>query len=186
MLPLEFYQRKDVVTIAQDLIGTYLFTQIGSDPITGGVIIETEAYAGVEDRASHAFGGRRTKRNESMYQTGGIAYVYLCYGLHPLFNVVTNENDVPHAVLIRAIQPLVGLEVMQSRRKGKTPLANGPGMLSQALGITLQNNGQSLLSQSLWLEPRKAIINDNMIKADKRIGIDYAKEDALLPWRFHL
>ena len=184
MLPIEFYQRPNVVEIARDLIGTYLFTQMGDDPITGGMIIEIEAYAGIEDRASHAFGGKRTKRTEIMYHRGGIAYVYLCYGLYPLFNVVTNEINIPHAVLIRAIHPLEGIEIMHKRRKGKSPLASGPGMLCQALGITLLNNGHSLLSNSIWIEPRKIIIDDNAIEASKRIGIAYAQEDALLPWRF--
>ncbi len=186
MLPLEFYQRKDVVQIAKDLIGTSLFTKMGNEPLTGGMIIETEAYAGVNDRASHAFGGKRTKRTETMYQTGGIAYVYLCYGMYPLLNVVTNEAEIPHAVLIRAIVPIEGIETMQKRRKGKLPIANGPGMLTQALGIGMQHNAASFLTFSLWIEPRTIEIDETLIEASKRIGVDYAKEDALLPWRFRL
>src|SRR6185437_5047411 len=112
--------------------------------ITGGMIIETEAYRAPEDRASHAFGNRRTKRNEVMYHDGGRAYVYLCYGLHALFNVVTNEEGIPHAILIRAIKPEIGVEEMLRRRKkskvDKT-LASGPGTVSQALGITTKHNG---------------------------------------------
>lgn len=184
MLPLEFYKRTDVVGIAKDLLGSWLYTKIGDDPITGGIITETEAYAGVEDRASHAFGGRRTKRTETLYHAGGIAYVYLCYGLYPLLNVVTNEEGIPHAVLIRAIDPTQGLEVIQRRRRGKLPLAGGPGMLTQALGITMEMNGQSLHSASLWIEG--ATSENRTILADKRIGVEYAKEDALLPWRFRL
>jgi DNA-3-methyladenine glycosylase len=184
MLSLEFYKRSDVVAIARDLIGTWLFTKGENEPLTGGMIIETEAYAGIEDRASHAFGDRRTKRTEVMYSQGGIAYVYLCYGMYPLLNVVTNKEGIPHAVLIRAIQPIEGLEVMQKRRKGKSPLANGPGMLTQALSIKMLHNSQSLFSPSLWIEERKTVIKDAEIEASKRIGIDYAKEHALLPWRF--
>ncbi len=186
MLPLEFYLRNNVLTIARDLIGTHLFTQIENEPVTGGMIIETEAYAGVEDRASHAFNGRRTKRNEVMYWKGGAVYVYLCYGIHPLLNVVTNESGIPHAVLVRAIRPTKGVEIIRERRKGKLPLAAGPGMVSQALGITIRENGQSFLSSSIWIEARNSLFDDNSIKTGPRIGVDYAKEHALLPWRFYV
>lgn len=184
MLPLEFYRRQDVVAIAKDLIGAFLFTRIDGVQ-TGGMIIETEAYGGVTDRASHAYGGRRTERTEVMYRAGGVAYVYFCYGMHTLFNIVTNEEDVPHAVLIRSILPTVGIDSMQRRRKGRFPLAEGPARLCQALGITLECNGRSLNSSSLWIEPSKASL-DCRIEATPRIGIDYAGKDALLPWRYLL
>lgn len=186
MLPIEFFRRHDVVAIAKDLIGTWLYTKIGNEPLTGGMIIETEAYAGVEDRASHAYGGRRTKRTEVMYHEGGIAYVYLCYGMYPLLNAVTNIEGVPHAVLIRAIKPTTGIEAMEKRRKGRLPIADGPGMLTQALNISMSQNGQPLSSPSLWIETRQTHIEDSQIEASKRIGIEYAKEHALLPWRFRL
>ncbi|MBX9743898.1 MAG: DNA-3-methyladenine glycosylase, partial [Chlamydiales bacterium] len=126
------------------------------------------------------------KRTEIMYTEGGVAYVYLCYGLYPLLNVVTNKTNIPHAVLIRAIAPTDGIELMQQRRKEKTPLADGPGMLTQALGITMQNNGQSFASSTLWIEAHKRAFKDSEIDATPRIGINYAEEHALLPWRFRL
>ncbi len=185
MLPEKFYRRDDVIAVAKDLLGTYLYTKIRG-VITGGMIIETEAYAGVDDKASHAYGGRRTNRTEVMYAPGGVAYVYLCYGIHSLLNVVTNEGDIPHAVLIRAILPTVGIETMEKRRKGKHPLADGPGKVTQALGIGMKHNLQSLSSDSLWIDPRKKNIHEDQIHASPRIGIDYAEEHALLPWRFCL
>ncbi len=184
MLPPAFYQREDVVQIAQDLLGKWLFTKIGNDPITGGVIVETEAYAGTTDRACHAYNGRRTPRTETMYHAGGIAYVYLCYGMHNLLNVVTHQEGIPHAVLIRAIQPTHGLDLMRTRRARKIPLISGPGTVCQALGITRAHNGLPLSSTTLWIEDRDTRISQNMIQTGPRIGVEYAKEDALLPWRF--
>lgn len=186
MLNLDFYDREDVVQIAKDLIGTEIYTQFGDDPITGGRIIETEAYGGVTDRASHAFGGRLTKRTRIMFGDPGHAYVYLCYGMYPLLNIVTNERGTPHCVLIRSIEPLVGMEKMAERRKGKLPLAIGPGRTTGALGINLKHNGMTLDTPHFWLEPRKIFIPDSAIIPSNRIGIDYAKEDAFLPWRFTL
>lgn len=181
MIPLTFYRRFDVVAIAKELIGKWLFTSF-DDTITGGMIIETEAYAGPEDRASHAYNMRRTPRTEVMFADGGIAYVYLCYGMHSLLNVVTNVKGVPHAVLIRALMPTHGLELMEKRRKRKENLCSGPGALCQALGITRKHNALPLTEQPLWIEDRGTLIEN--IASGPRIGIDYAKEDALLPWRF--
>ncbi len=189
VLPSSFYIRDDVVQIARDLLGKWLFTQLDGQPITGGIIVETEAYAGEKDRASHAYNMRRTKRTEVMFHEGGISYVYLCYGMHYLLNIVTNKKETPHAVLIRAILPSVGVETMLQRRR-KTRLDNrltsGPGSTAQALGITHKHNGLSLASSQLWIEDREIILSGQEILAGPRIGIEYAQEDALLPWRFLL
>jgi DNA-3-methyladenine glycosylase len=180
-----FYQGHDVVDIARQLIGKVLVTNF-DDVITSGIIVETEAYAGVQDKASHAFGSRRTNRTETMYAAGGVAYVYLCYGIHHLFNIVTNKEDIPHAVLIRALEPLEGIEIMVQRRKKKVAdytLTKGPGSMSAALGIYKTHNGLSLeTSDHIWLEDRK--LPTGNILSGPRIGVDYAGEDALLPYRF--
>jgi DNA-3-methyladenine glycosylase len=189
ILPKEFYQREDVVQIARELIGKWLFTQMSGEAITGGIIIETEAYAGAIDKASHAYKNRRTGRTEVMFHAGGVAYIYLCYGMHKLLNVVTNKAGTPHAVLIRAIAPKVGIETMCKRRgkeRSHPALAVGPGALAQALGITRTHNGLSLAAPPLWIEDRKTEVKDEKILAGPRVGIDYAEEDALLPWRFRL
>jgi DNA-3-methyladenine glycosylase len=182
-LSLDFYQQEDVVNIARDLIGKSIFTQF-EGKLTGGVIIETEAYKGPEDLASHAYNNRRTLRTEVMYHAGGIAYVYICYGIHCLLNVVTNRIGIPHAVLIRALYPTHGIEFMQERRKKLSALCLGPGTLTQALGVTRLHNGISLMHAPLWIEDTGFAIDRNLIIATPRIGIAYAKEHALLPWRF--
>ncbi len=188
VLPKSFYLREDVVGIARELLGKVLVTNIDGQT-TSGMIVETEAYAGVNDKASHAYGGRRTKRTEIMYHEGGVAYVYLCYGIHHLFNVVTNIKDVPHAVLIRAIEPLDNIPFMiQRRRKSKldTTLTAGPGAMSQALGIKTSHTGLSLNSSSIYIEDKGLIVNDSNIEERSRVGVAYAKEDALLPYRFSI
>ena len=187
-LPLSFYQQEDVLEISRQLLGKYLLTHFDNH-LTGGMIIETEAYRAPEDRASHAYGMRRTKRNEVMCQAGGICYVYLCYGLHSLFNVVTNQEGVPHAILIRAIQPTIGIETMLTRRqkqKVDRHLAGGPGTLAQALGIQQSHNGLSLLGSKIWIEDRGIVVKEDEIATLPRVGVEYAGEDALLPWRFCL
>jgi len=186
ILPISFYQRPDVVTIAKDLLGKHLLTSLSGDEVTGGIIIETEAYAGPEDRASHAYGMRRTRRTEVMYENGGVAYVYLCYGIHHLLNVVTNNRDIPHAVLIRALMPTVGIQTMMKRRGKQEQLTNGPGALCQALGIDLSHNGIPFDSPILRIEDHNHSVDANQIESGPRIGIDYAGPDALLPWRFCL
>lgn len=183
-LPQKFYRREDVVTVSRDLLGKVLCTSIDGET-TKAVIVETEAYAGVGDRASHAYGGRRTERTEPMYAAGGVAYVYLCYGIHHLFNVVSGERDTPHAVLVRAGVPLDGEDVMQRRRaksaSGRALLA-GPGSLGQALGITTQLSGETLLGDSIWIEDHG--IDVTAVQVTPRIGVDYAGGDASLPYRF--
>jgi DNA-3-methyladenine glycosylase len=186
IIPLSYYQHDDVVGVAKDLLGKVIFSKSTDGLITAGIITETEAYAGANDRASHAYQNRRTKRTEVMFHDGGVAYVYLCYGMHHLLNIVTSSKDTPHAVLIRAIHPLIGIDIMQERRKGKTPLASGPGLVCQALGIDKSHNGISLISDILWIENQNIKVNSKEILTTPRIGVDYAKEDALLPYRFLL
>lgn len=182
----DFYQRTDVVQIARELLGKELITNIDGE-LTSGIITETEAYNGIVDRASHAYGGRFTPRTQTMYEEGGVCYVYLCYGIHHLFNVVTNIDGVPHAVLIRNIKPLKGLETILQRRNKKRidkTLSTGPGTLSQALGIKTLHNGLSLSDDTIWIEDAGVKINAKDIATTPRIGVDYAGEDALLPYRF--
>ncbi len=185
-LPESFYEGEDVVAIARALLGKVLVTEF-EDGLTAAMIVETEAYAGVDDRASHAFGGRDTARTKVMYHKGGVAYVYLCYGIHHLFNVVTNMEGVPHAVLIRGVEPLEGIDIMLHRRR-KTRLSPaltaGPGALSEALGIKTSHTGLSLLSPQLHIEDRGIIVADADIIASTRVGIAYAAADALRPYRF--
>lgn len=183
-LPRDFYLRDDVIEVSRELLGKVLCTRLDGK-LTKAMITETEAYAGVTDKASHAFGDRRTPRTAPMYGPGGHAYVYLCYGIHHLFNVVTNEKDTPQAVLIRAARPVKGVETMVARRNklavDKTLMA-GPGSTSQALGITTALTGSSLRGKTIWIEDHG--IKASAVTAGPRIGIDYAAEDALLPYRF--
>jgi DNA-3-methyladenine glycosylase len=187
-LPQSFYERNDVVAISRELLGKYLFTFIDGE-LTGGYIVETEAYNGIVDRASHSYGNRLTPRTKTMFMQGGIAYVYLCYGIHEMFNVVTSVEGQPHAILIRAIQPTDGVHIMQLRRKMqeiKPTITMGPGSVAQALGISRQINAISLQSDTLWIEDRGMIIPDSDVAAVPRVGVAYAKEDALLPYRFYV
>jgi DNA-3-methyladenine glycosylase len=182
-----FYKRADVVKIARDLIGKRLVTLINGT-LTGGIIVETEAYSWKE-RGCHAFGKKKTDRNAVMFEDGGKAYVYLCYGMHHLFNVVTNVNGIPEAVLIRAIEPEIGREEMIFRRGERTRefhLTSGPGKLTKALGIDRKLNGKSLLDYEVWIENSGKKIRSADLEVGPRIGIDYAGIDANLPWRFFL
>lgn len=184
-LPESFYERKNVVRIARELLGKGLFTHV-NHVVTGGMIVETEAYSWTE-KGCHAFGGKMTARNATMFGKGGHAYVYLCYGMHNLFNVVTNTEDVAEAVLVRALEPVAGMEEMKRRRgelKNPYHLTSGPGKLTRALGIDRTFNGKYLLNTDVWIEDLGVIVKNKDIIASKRIGIDYAGEDALLPWRF--
>jgi DNA-3-methyladenine glycosylase len=186
-LPDSFYQRTNVVKIARELLGKVLFTKV-NEIVTGGVIVETEAYSWRE-RGCHAYNAKKTQRNAVMFGKGGYAYVYLCYGMHNLFNIVTNRQDVPEAVLIRALEPLEGIDYMVARR-GKLMnhlhLTSGPGKLTKALGIDRKLNGKYLAADEVWVEDTGRRILNSKIEASPRIGIDYAGEDALLPWRFTL
>lgn len=187
-VPRTFYKRDDVVQISKDLIGKVLCTHFDGI-LTSGMIVETEAYNGRTDAACHAYPDVRTSRTETLYGPPGFAYVYLCYGIHHLFNVVTNREGVADAILVRAVKPMDGIEEMIKRR-GKEKLnpviTNGPGKMSQALGITTARNETDLLGDKIWVEERGFSFSSNEIKASTRIGVDYAGEDARLPWRFTL
>jgi DNA-3-methyladenine glycosylase len=185
-LPERFYTQNDTLKVAQQLLGKVLCSNIGGE-YCNGIICETEAYLGATDKASHAYGNRLTKRTKIMFARGGVAYVYLCYGIHHLFNIVTGEINDPQAILIRAIVPLEGKEQLLKRR-GKDSLKAvdfvGPGKVSQALGITMEQNGLSLQENKLWIEDQGIIIDSEKIITSPRVGIDYAEEDASLPYRF--
>jgi DNA-3-methyladenine glycosylase len=186
-LPRSFYQSNDVVKVARALLGKKLVTRINGQ-VTSGIITETEAYHESE-KACHAYNGRKTSRTEVLFESGGMSYVYLCYGIHNLFNVVTGHKGEAAAVLVRAIAPSEGMSAMLDRRsmdRLESRLSAGPGMLTQALGLTLKNNRASLTSnRSLWIEP-SVEIDASQILVSSRIGVDYAEEDAHLPWRFYL
>jgi DNA-3-methyladenine glycosylase len=187
-LPQSFYLRDDVTAVGRDLLGKVLRTEIDGQR-TAIVITETEAYAGVTDKASHAYGDRRTRRTEPMYGPGGMAYVYLCYGIHHLFNVVTNVSGVPHAVLVRAGEPLSGLPVMLRRRGKSRPDGSflaGPGSVARALGITTALTGSSLLDGPISILDHGLDIDAASVGIGPRVGVDYAGEDAARPYRFRL
>lgn len=182
----DFYQKKNVLVIARALLGKILVSEKEGLPASGR-IIEVEAYNGVVDKASHAWNGRRTARNEIMYAPGGVSYVYLCYGIHHLFNVVTSIQDEPHAILIRALEPLTGIETMLKRtgkKKMDHTLTRGPGNLSKALGIYTSDSGLSLSGPLIYIVDDGFRYTRAAIGISPRIGVDYAGEDALLPYRF--
>jgi DNA-3-methyladenine glycosylase len=175
-LPEEYYLSSDVVALSRDLIGKYLFTCIDG-VTTGGYIVETEAYNGIVDKASHSYGNRITPRTKTMFERGGIAYVYLCYGIHEMFNIVTSVAGQPHAILIRAIVPTDGLDVMMQRRNMDTLKPNitrGPGSVAKALGISRKINTCSLQSETIWVEDRGLYFDASEVAAGPRIGVDYA------------
>lgn len=220
VLDKSFYVRGDTLEIARELLGKYLITDIGGEGPTGGMITETEAYLGASDKASHAYGGRKTKRNEKLYAEGGNAYVYLCYGMYCLFNAVTGAEGTGDAVLIRAVEPEIGAALMERRRLEKLngragnrsgnlnaaakikpeKISSGPGLLTIALGIGLEHNGAPLCgggggggpasnaagSPEIWLEDRGIAIPEGSVGRTPRIGVGYAQEHALLPWRFKI
>ncbi|HZI87525.1 MAG TPA: DNA-3-methyladenine glycosylase [Pyrinomonadaceae bacterium] len=184
-LPREFYTRTNVLTVARNLLGKLLVVPAPDGQRVSGMIVETEAYRGPLDRASHAYGGRRTKRTETMYGLGGTVYIFFVYGMYNQFNVVTNVEDVPHAVLVRALQPIEGIELMRQRRHGQPDrnLTNGPGKLCIALGIDRRLDRADLLGNQVWLEDGKHMPS-RKIASGPRIGIDYAEEWVEKRWRF--
>lgn len=186
-LPREFYTRSNVLTVARDLLGKLLVAPGPNGQRVSGMIVEVEAYRGPEDRASHAYGGRRTKRTETMYQQGGVAYVYFVYGMYYQFNVVSNVGGIPHAILVRAVEPVEGIDVMRERRHSHPDhnLTNGPGKLCIALGIDKQLDGVDLSGSRVWLEDYAAVAPSRIAKGP-RIGIDYALGWVAKPWRFWL
>lgn len=188
--PLSFFQDRDVVMLARNLLGCRLWTRINGHT-TAGVIVETEAYDGLTDRASHAYGGKRTPRTRIFYHSGGISYTYLCYGIHTLFNIITGPEEVPHAVLIRAIEPCEGIDIILKRRNHtrlKRNTAGGPGLVSKALGITRSHNGLPVNGEVCWVTKAvsKEKPGDRNIIASPRVGVNYAGNDARLPWRFRI
>jgi DNA-3-methyladenine glycosylase len=187
-VPLSFYERKDVVKIARELLGKIVVTRFDGQ-ITSGKIVETEAYVGLTDKASHSFAGKRTSRNEHMYSAAGTAYIYICYGMHQMLNVVTNEKEIPDAVLIRAIEPIKGIEIMQQRTGKKAndkTITRGPGNVGKALGIFKHHSGLFLLDEEIYLLDDGKKIPAEAIGVSKRIGVESAGADALRPYRFYL
>jgi DNA-3-methyladenine glycosylase len=197
-LEKDYYLSENVVALSRDLLGKYLCTRFDGK-LTSGIITETEAYAGEIDKASHAYGNRRTKRTEIMFADGGVCYVYLCYGIHHLFNIVTNYRGVPHAILVRAIKPAEGIKTILKRRNipaeknleaqvdnNHKKISGGPGTVSQALGIRTEHTGIDLTGNKIWIEDRGFKVNNRNITVGPRVGVDYAGEDAKLPYRFIL
>jgi DNA-3-methyladenine glycosylase len=181
-----YYLNEDVIFLAKDLLGKVLYTQREGE-ITAGIIVETEAYFGVQDKASHAYGDRRTNRTEIMYSQGGVAYVYLCYGMHNLFNIVSSMQGEPHAVLVRAVEPLVGIDIIERRRNmpaSKPAITSGPGSAAKALGIDRSFNEKDLTGEEIWIEDQGIRYAEDAIAAVPRVGVAYAKDHALLPLRF--
>lgn len=189
-LDRSFFTRNDVLEVSRNLLGKYLVTDFGAGR-TAGRIVEVEAYRAPEDKASHAYGNRFTERTKVMYSQGGHAYIYLCYGIHHLFNVVTGAEGMAHAVLIRALEPAENTTLMLRRRrmnKMAPRLTAGPGVLAQAMGITREYTGTDMLSAQspIWIESRGGLVNEEDILASPRIGVDYAEECAAWEWRFFL
>ena len=187
-IPLSFYDRKDVLQISMEMLGKIVVSNIDG-LITSGRIVETEGYIGMTDKASHAFGGRRTARNEHMYAGPATAYIYVCYGMHQMLNIVTNEKDIPDAILIRAIEPIKGVEIMGNRTgKGITDktITRGPGNVGKALGINKRLSGINLSGNQIYLLDDGVRFTNDEIGISKRIGVESAGADALLPHRFYV
>ena len=190
LIPATFYEREDVVQISKDLLGKKLVTLIDGVR-TSGIIVETEAYRGADDKACHAYPNKMTKRTQPMFLSGGHCYVYLIYGIHHLFNIVTGPEDMANAVLIRAIAPEEGVEMMMKRRnmtKLESRLTAGPGVAAAALGITTQYTGLSIVDNNslIWVEEAGNVVTESQMKASPRVGVGYAEECALWDWRFRL
>ncbi|MBI3882921.1 MAG: DNA-3-methyladenine glycosylase [Sphingobacteriales bacterium] len=187
-LGIDFYNREDVVQIAKELLGKIVITKFNG-MLTSGRIVETEAYVAITDKASHSFGGKRTSRNEHMYATAGTSYVYICYGMHHLFNVVTNKKDIPDAVLIRGIEPIKGIDIMLERTNKKkldNTLTKGPGNTGKALGINKEHSGLNLLGNNIFIEDDGFVLEKELLGTSKRIGIDGSGEAISYPYRFYI
>ena len=181
----EFYLRDDTLQIAQELLGKNLVVPTANGERVAGMIVETEAYLGAIDKAAHSYQNRRTKRTETMFAEGGLAYIFFVYGMYFQFNVVVGKANVPHAILIRAVEPVENIEIMRTRRgiMSDKNLTSGPGKLCIALAIDKTFNGVDLLGDKVWLEDFKTFSDDEILSG-KRIGIDYAEEFAEKSWRF--
>lgn len=187
-LQKEFYTGTDTVKIAKALLGKYLCSRIDG-VLTEGIICETEAYCGPDDRGCHAYNRRFTDRTKVMYAEGGVTYVYLCYGIHQLFNVVTNGEDQPHAILIRAVEPVNGIDIMLARtgkKKFTENLAAGPGLVSQCLGFKTNHTGESLLGNKIWIDDRGKSLKKSEIIESARVGMNFEGPYKLIPWRFRI
>ncbi len=187
-LPPEFYRQEDVVLVARQLLGKHVYSLIDGQ-LTGGIIVETEAYKGPEDRGSHAYNGKRTPRNEMMYAAGGLAYMYICYGIHDMLNIVTGLAGTSHAALIRAIEPIEGVDVMRTRRhlfNRDIRLCQGPGALAKAMGLTKIHNGIDLQDNVIWLEDHGLMYTDDRIVSSARVGMNFDGPFKTIPWRFYV
>ncbi|MBC8172384.1 MAG: DNA-3-methyladenine glycosylase [Chitinophagales bacterium] len=186
-LKKEFYTRADTVKIGKELLGKVLCSRFQNE-ITKGIICETEAYCGPTDRGAHSYNGRFTDRTKIMYEEGGVAYVYICYGIHHLFNIITHDKNEPHAILIRAIEPVEGFETILKRTSRKImdhTIAAGPGLVSQCLGFKKEHTGISLLSDAIWVEDAKPLPEKNIVKS-ARVGMNFEGEYKMIPWRFRI
>lgn len=187
-LTKDFFLQENIFEISKELLGKIIVTKF-DDIITSGRIVELEAYNGIVDGASHAYKGKRTMRNEVMYAEAGTAYVYICYGIHHLFNIITNKKDTPHAILIRSVEPMDGKKEMMKRRgvlKDEYSLTKGPGSLSKALGISIAHNGLLLTGKNIFIADDGFSISENKIATSPRIGVESAGKDALLPYRYYI
>ncbi|WP_411273453.1 DNA-3-methyladenine glycosylase [Daejeonella sp.] len=187
-LPVDFYQQPDVVSVARQLLGKHLYSNIGGQ-LTGGIIVETEAYRGPDDRGSHAYNNKRTPRNEMMYKAGGVAYMYICYGIHDMLNIVTGIQGMSHAALIRSIEPIEGVEIMCERRgvfDNQKRLCQGPGALAKALGLSKLHNGADLQNDDIWLTDEGIRYTDEQVMASARIGMNFEGPYKTIPWRFYV
>ncbi|MHB1176940.1 MAG: DNA-3-methyladenine glycosylase [Daejeonella sp.] len=187
-LRAEFYQRANVVSIARELLGKHVYSQVNGE-ITGGIIVETEAYRGPDDMGSHAYNDKRTPRNEIMYRAGGVAYMYICYGIHDMLNIVTGSEGMSHAILIRAVEPRTGLDTMRRRRNifdQDRRLCQGPGTLAKAMGLTKLHNGYDLQGDVIWLEDKNFNYKDEEVIASARIGMNFDGPYRTMPWRFYV
>lgn len=184
----DFYQGENTLQIAAALLGKYLYTNI-DNKLTGGMIVETEAYLGPEDRGSHSWNNKRTPRNEMMFAAGGVAYMYICYGMHNMLNFVTGAEGSSHAVLIRALEPTRGIEIMRERRgifNSDKRLCAGPGALCMALGLTKAHNGTSLLGDQIWVRDEGLVLTDEEITRTARVGMNFGGPFKEIPWRFYI
>lgn len=185
-LSADFYKQDDTLLIARQLLGKKLCTSIDGI-FTSGLIVETEAYRGPDDLGSHAYNNKRTSRNDIMYAEGGVAYMYICYGIHDMLNFVTGKEGSSHAVLIRALQPLDGMEHMVERRgiQDIKRLCKGPGALARAMGLNKTHNGMSLQSKVIWVEDFPDIPYDNILET-ARVGLNIQGAYRDIPWRFYI
>ena len=186
ILPQSFYERADVVAVTRDLLGKIVVTNF-ENTITAGRIVEAEAYNGPFDKAAHSYNNRRTKRTEVMFSNGGVAYIYLCYGIHQMFNIVTNKPGIPNAILIRALEPIAGIDAMLARSNKNShgfDLTRGPGNVAKALGLHTRHTGMGLQDGEIYIADDGLRYNEDEIVVTTRVGVDYAAEDALLPYRF--